>query len=65
MEAMACGCPVICFDLRGPSSIINKDCGIIVPKGNVEMLRQAIIFILKNNKNVREKARKYIENNYS
>lgn len=65
IEAMACGCPVICSDLPGPSSIVNKDCGIIVPKGNVEMLRQAIIYMLKNSKNMREKARKHIENNYS
>lgn len=65
IEAMACGCPVICSDLPGPSSIVNKDCGIIVPKGNVEMLRQAIIYMLKNSKNMREKARKYVENNYS
>lgn len=65
VKATACGCPVICADLPGPSSIVNKDCGIIVPKGNVEILRQAIIYILKNSKNMREKARKYIENNYS
>lgn len=65
IEAMACGCPVICSDLPGPSSIVNKDCGIIVPKGKVEMLRQAIIYMLKNSKNMREKARKYVENNYS
>jgi glycosyltransferase involved in cell wall biosynthesis len=65
IEAMACGCPVIRSDLPGPSSIVNKDCGIIVPKGNVEILRQAIIYMLKNSKNMREKARKYIENNYS
>jgi len=62
---MECGCPVICSNLPGPSSIVNKDRGIIVPKGNVEMLRQAIIYMLKNSKNMREKARKYLENNYS
>jgi len=65
IEAMACRCPVICSDLPGPSSIVNKNCGIIVSKGNVEILRQAIIYMLKNSKNMREKARKYIENNYS
>ena len=31
----------------------------------IGMLRQAIIYMLKNSKNMREKARKYIENNYS
>jgi len=53
IEVMACGCPVICSDLPRPSSIVNKDCGIIVPKGNVEMLRQAISYMLKKSKNMR------------
>lgn len=29
---MTCGCPVICSDLPGHSSIVNKDCGIICQK---------------------------------
>jgi glycosyltransferase involved in cell wall biosynthesis len=62
---MLCGCPVICSDFPGSSSIVNKDCGIIVPKGKAEMLSQAIIYMLKNSKNMREKAIIYIENNYS
>jgi spore coat protein SA len=65
IEAMACGCPVICSDLPGPSSIINKECGMIVPKGDVEKLSQAIIYMLENGEKMREKARKYIIDNYS
>ncbi|GAI68667.1 unnamed protein product [marine sediment metagenome] len=42
IEAMACGCPVICSDLPGFGSIVNKDCGIIAPKGNIKLVRQAI-----------------------
>lgn len=65
LEAMACGCPVICSDLPGPSSIVNKNCGIVVPKGDAKKLGGTIIYMLRNSKKVRNKARKYVENNFS
>ena len=42
VKAMVCGCPVICSDLPGFGSIVNKDRGIIAPKGNIKFVRQAI-----------------------
>ena len=30
LEAMACGLPVICFDLGGPGTIVNESCGRVI-----------------------------------
>jgi glycosyltransferase involved in cell wall biosynthesis len=65
LEAMACGCPVIVSDLPGPSSLVKKDCGLIVPKGNEIKLAEAIIQTLKKNGRMRNNARKYVEDNFS
>ena len=42
VKAMVCGCPVIGSDLPGFGNIVNKDRGIIAPKGNIKFVRQAI-----------------------
>lgn len=59
IKIMAGGFSVICSDLYGSNSTFNKDCGIIVSKGKVTML----IYMLKNSRIMRDKVRKYNENN--
>lgn len=49
LEALACGTPVITFNTGGSPECIDKTCGIVVEKGNIEGLMQGIL-LLKNDK---------------
>jgi glycosyltransferase involved in cell wall biosynthesis len=42
MEAIACGTPVITFDAGGSPEIVNEDCGVVVPCGDIECLCKKI-----------------------
>ena len=48
LEALACGTPVITFNTGGSPESITNNCGIIVEKGNVSKLKEAIISLKKN-----------------
>jgi glycosyltransferase involved in cell wall biosynthesis len=42
-EAMACGCPVICYNLSGPSEIVHHNVdGVLVESQNIDDLALAI-----------------------
>lgn len=43
LEALACGTPVITFDTGGSPEAITEKCGIVVDKGNLEQLKDAIL----------------------
>lgn len=43
LEALACGTPVITFNTGGSPESITEKCGIIVEKGNIEKLKEAIL----------------------
>lgn len=43
LEALACGTPVITFDAGGSPESVTDKCGIIVEKGNLEKLKEAIL----------------------
>lgn len=63
LEALACGTPVITFNTGGSPESINDTCGLVVEKGNIEKLKEAIIS-LDNNKTItsescRKQALKY------
>ena len=65
LEAQACAKPCVGFDTMGVSeAVINRETGILVEKGNVEKMAEALISLLTNNK-VRKKmgkaARKHAE----
>ncbi len=51
LEALACGTPVITYRTGGSIEAVSKDTGIIVEKGNVEQLLQAIKTIQNKGKN--------------
>ena len=48
IEALACGTPVITFDTGGSPEILDDSCGIVIPKEDIEALKQAVISICEN-----------------
>ena len=54
IEAMACGCPVICSSLPGPAEICKKHGGLIFEKGNAEDCAKKIEYVLKNGLKIRK-----------
>lgn len=45
-EAIACGTPAIGTDNGGAPEIISSNCGLIIPKNNVEALAEAMIEVI-------------------
>lgn len=43
LEALACGTPVITFNTGGSPESLTDKCGIVVEKGNIEQLKEAIL----------------------
>lgn len=43
LEALACGTPVITFQTGGSPECITDECGIVVEKGNIAKLKEAIL----------------------
>lgn len=49
LEALACGTPVITFNTGGSPESIDKTCGIVVEKGNVDALEAALRTLKRKN----------------
>lgn len=48
-ESMACGTPVISYDvIYGPRDVIRPNNGILVEDGNIQKLAEAMIYVLSN-----------------
>ena len=64
VEAMSCGLPVISFDCPcGPKDIIqNHIDGILVEKGNIEKLAEAIIWMIQHPEKCKVMATKAVDN---
>lgn len=45
IEALACGTPVVTFDVGGSPEILDNTCGIVVPKDDVDGMAGAIVDI--------------------
>lgn len=43
IEAIACGTPVITYDVGGSKEIIDDTCGIAIPAENIELLEREIV----------------------
>lgn len=43
LEALACGTPVITFNTGGSPECVTDKCGIVVEKGNIRKLKEAIL----------------------
>lgn len=49
MEAMGMGIPVVAADGGGPSELVrNRETGLLVPPGNADALREAILYLVEN-----------------
>lgn len=51
IEALACGTPVITYDTGGSVEAVNNQTGLVVEKGNIEGLLNAIETVKQNGKN--------------
>ena len=49
LEALACGTPLAVFATGGCPEVVTDDCGIVVEKGNVPALRDAVRRICESN----------------
>lgn len=56
IEALACGLPVIATDCGGPSDIITKGNGLLIPNKDIEALKEAILHMSNNLKDYNRKA---------
>ena len=66
IEALACGTPVITYNTGGSPEAIDENTGIVVPKGDKEGLKDAIISIVTNkNKYVSEICRERAVGNFN
>jgi glycosyltransferase involved in cell wall biosynthesis len=68
LEALACGTPVITYNTGGSPESIDEQTGIVVPKGDLIKLKNAVLEILSKPKSTfrhlcRERAIKYFNKN--
>jgi len=58
LESMACGTPVVAFRTGGiPEAVRHNETGLLVPIGDVKLLREAVVELLANDDKRREKSR--------
>ena len=63
MEAMACGLPVVCSNIRGNTDLINEEGGELFDPHSVEACRKAIKTLLERNlTDVGERNMQWIQN---
>tara|TARA_Y100000739_G_scaffold36625_1_gene27890 strand:+ start:160 stop:1344 length:1185 start_codon:yes stop_codon:yes gene_type:complete len=56
IEAMACGLPVIAFDIGGINFLLQDDCGYLIKSNDVEGYIKKIIAILSNPEDLKSKS---------
>lgn len=67
LEAMSVGKPIVCFNSAPYSEIVDKDCAILVEKGNTDGIAEAIIWIFSDPelaKEMGERGRKKFEKRF-
>jgi len=65
MEAMACGLPVICSEIRGNVDLINSNGGIVFPSDDINKCKKAIEAVLNGSRNKMGKYNKAAIKKYS
>lgn len=65
IEAMACGTPVVCYDNTAFPDIVPKQCGMLVPDGDVKELCLATNEILNKEKaSYQQECNKWVKDNF-
>ena len=66
MEAMSCGLPIICSEIRGNTDLIDESCGVLCPANDVEAFKSAMEKLVSDGeiresmaKNALERSRNY------
>ena len=66
IESLACGTPVITYNTGGSPEAVDESTGIVVPKGDKEVLKDAIIDVVNNKmKYSSEACRKRAEDHFN
>jgi len=66
IEAMACEIPIISTPVGGiPEVIIEGETGYLVEPGDISSISEKLAYVLENNNNVTDKAKKYYLDNFS
>jgi glycosyltransferase involved in cell wall biosynthesis len=66
LEAMYCHIPVISYDVGGISEAINSTTGWLIPSGDTDKFKEAVVKVLNSDQNhLLAHASVYIKNNYS
>jgi len=51
-EAMACGLPVIVTENTGAKDAVKSNCGIVIPPGDIDALKDSIMFFYNNREQI-------------
>ncbi|MBA4686742.1 MAG: glycosyltransferase [Candidatus Galacturonibacter soehngenii] len=65
LEALSCNTPVITFATGGSVESVDEECGMVVPKGDINLLKEAIELVCQHPEKYDkciEKAKKYNKN---
>lgn len=65
LEALACGTPLLIFNISGMPYLIDNTVGNIVPPGDVDAMEKIVRNLQKKTKQVVETCRKYAEKRYN
>lgn len=64
LEALACGTPILVFDISGMPYIADESCSYVVEPKNVDQLAEVIKSVPFKNKNIEATCRAYAEKRY-
>ena len=64
LEALACGTPILIFNISGMPYLVDESVGTIVEPGSVEALTREVAKVTKKTKEVTDTCRAYAEKRY-
>ena len=65
-ESLACGTPVVCFDSTANKELVGDGCGTVIPVGDLDAMRSAIVNICEKGKDAfSENCRQFAEKEFN